>query len=146
MNSRTIKCFFFKLPWRGEEKWQPGLELPPGPERSVGFRSDIYMGQHPMTVKSPYPCHNFSNFWDLLLENGLWKKFFFAFMLVRKRRLRSISTLSKFKQMILVQNRVCIHILLFGMSLYSQSGIHWQGFCPEVPSALAVLPESDVLR
>ena len=24
-----------------------------------------HMGQHPMTVKSPYPCHNFSNFGEL---------------------------------------------------------------------------------
>ena len=29
----------------------------------------LYMGQHPMTVKLTYPCHNFSNFGELLLKN-----------------------------------------------------------------------------
>ena len=31
----------------------------------------LHMGQHPMTVNSPYPCHNFSNCGELLLKNGL---------------------------------------------------------------------------
>ena len=37
----------------------------------IHFFIQIYMGHHPMTVKTPYLCHNFSNFEEWLLKNGL---------------------------------------------------------------------------